>query len=173
MKEIICISLNSPANNYNKTLTFKGEKYRIQRFGTNFDLELAEQLVKSYDGECDVICLSGFPSSINISGKKIHNPQTTKIKNSAILTPVVDGYTLKDMVLPLSVNLIPEEAKLKLRNKTVGFYSGFLMYSTIADLENKAAGLYFADPYFMFNMPIILKNKSTLDTFLKNSSKFY
>ena len=64
MKTILSLAFAQDQFNYDEEVTFFGETYRVIQYSTNFDVSLTEELIKKYDGHCDVICLSGIPQKI-------------------------------------------------------------------------------------------------------------
>ncbi|MEZ4579306.1 MAG: hypothetical protein R2861_12400 [Desulfobacterales bacterium] len=57
MKQVVSISLGSSANNYEFQTTFMGQKFKIQRIGTNGDYDKAVDLLIQLDAETDAFGL--------------------------------------------------------------------------------------------------------------------
>ena len=64
MKQVISIAYAQENKNYDEIVEFNNEKVRLTQYSIGFDYELAQALIKKYDGICDVICISGVPPRI-------------------------------------------------------------------------------------------------------------
>jgi predicted amino acid dehydrogenase len=167
MKHILSLAFAQDQYNFDEELDFFGETYRITQYSTNFDLALTESLIKKYDGNCDVICISGLPQKIKFKKGFFLHPDAYKIKVCAKETPLVDGQIIKDVYIPYALRKFYLSNKNFLSNKRIGFYSAALQKSFVEVLEDLDNELVMADPYFLTKMPFTLHSSKSLENFLK------
>lgn len=167
MKHILSLAFAQDQYNFDEEVEFYGEKYRITQYSTNFDLELTENLIKKYDGLCDVICISGLPQKVKFKKGFFLHPDVHRVKTAARETPIVDGQIVKDVYIPYALRKFYLKNKTFLSKKKIGFYSAALQKSFVEVLEDLGNGLVMADPYFLTKMPFNLHSSKGLEKYLK------
>lgn len=173
MKHILSISLAQSLQNFDEVIEFQGEKVRLSQYSTNFDLSLAQDLIKKHDGKVDVICVSGIPPAIRYQGGIFVHPDSFRLKNLSKETPTVDGQKLKDIYVPWAMRqFILKNSDLFL-NKKIAFYSGSLNKSLLEVLSEFDNKILLADPYFFLKLPLLLESSKTLERFIKFSSPMF
>lgn len=173
MKYILSLAFAQDQYNFDEEIEFFGEKYRITQFSTNFDVDLTESIIKKYDGQCDVICISGLPQKIKFKKGFFFHPDAYRIKTAAKFTPIVDGQIIKDVYIPYALRLFHLKNLQFLNKKKIGLYSGALQkqyVEVLEDLENK---IVMADPYFLLKLPFVLHGSKSLDKFLQTLSPVF
>ena len=105
MKTILSLAFAQDQYNFDEEVDFFGEIYRVIQYSTNFDVELTESLIKKYDGQCDVISLSGIPQKIKFKKGYFLHPLSYRLKTAAKYTPIVDGQIIKDVYIPYALRL--------------------------------------------------------------------
>lgn len=167
MKHILSLAFAQDQYNFDEEIEFFGETYRITQYSTNFDVELTENIIKKYDGLCDVICISGLPHKIKFKKGFFLHPDAYRIKVAAKFTPTVDGQIIKDVYIPYALRLFYLKNKNFLSKRKIGFYSAALQKSFVEVLEDLENDLVMADPYFLTKMPFNLHSSKGLDQYLK------
>ena len=167
MKHILSLAFAQDQYNFDEEVEFFGESYRITQYSTNFDIELTENLIKKYDGQCDVICISGLPPKIKFKKGFFLHPDVYRIKTAAKYSPLVDGQIIKDVYIPYALRMFFLKKPQFISKKKIGFYSAALQKSFVEVLEDLGNELVLADPYFLTKMPFNLHSSSGLDTYLK------
>ncbi len=167
MKHILSLAFAQEQYNFDEEIEFFNEKYRITQYSTNFDVKLTEEIIKKYDGVCDVICISGLPPKIKFSKGFFLHPDAYKIKTSAKFTTIVDGQIIKDVYIPHALRLFYLKNNGVISKKKIGFYSAALQKSFVEVLEDLENSLVMADPYFLLKIPVNLYSSKSLNQFLK------
>jgi predicted amino acid dehydrogenase len=173
MKTILSLAFAQDQYNFDEEIEFFGEKYKIIQFSTNFDVELTESIIKRFDGNCDVICISGLPQKIKYKKSFFFHPDAYRIKTAAKYTPIVDGQIIKDVYIPYALRMYYLKNPQFLTKRKIGFYSGALQkvyVEVLDDLENK---IVMADPYFLMKMPFVLHGTKSLDNFLMTMAPLF
>ncbi len=105
MKRVISVSLGSSRRDKVVEADFLGEKFQIERRGTDGDLQKACEVIAELDksGEVAAIGLGGIDLYLIAGPKKYVIKDALKMKNAAKNTPVVDGSGLKNTLERLVV----------------------------------------------------------------------
>ena len=168
MKHILSLTFAQEDQfNFDEEVDFFGETYRITQYTTNFDVALTESIIKKYDGQCDVICISGLPAKMKFKKGFFLHPDSYRIKTAAKYTPLVDGQIIKDVYIHYALRMFYLKNIQFLSKKKIGFYSAALQRSFVEVLEDLGNELVMADPYFLTKMPFTLHSSDSLEKYLK------
>ena len=167
MKHILSLIFSKDQDNIDEEIELFGETYKITQFCTNFDIELTESIIKKYDGNCDVICVSGIPQRIKLKKGYYLHPDSYRIKTAAKYTPLVDGQIIKEVYTPYALRILHLKNQKFLARKKIAFYCATLQQSLVEVLEDLGNKLVMADPYFITKMPFNLHSTKSLNQYLK------
>ncbi len=167
MKTILSLAFAQDQFNYDEEVSFFGETYRVIQYSTNFDVALTEELIKKYDGHCDVICLSGIPQKIKFKKWNFLHPDSYRLKTAAKYTPIVDGQIIKDVYIPYALRMFQLKQPQFFHKKKVGMYSAGLQISFVEPLFELFGEVVMADPFFLLKIPLTLHRQTSLERFLK------
>ncbi|NWF65005.1 MAG: quinate 5-dehydrogenase [Chloroflexi bacterium] len=96
MKHAVSISIGSSKRNKAVDVTLLGETVRIERIGTDGDMEIAAQKFKDLDGKVDAFGVGGADLGAVVEGKFYPFHSVQKLVRYVQQTPVVDGGGLKN-----------------------------------------------------------------------------
>ena len=113
MKHAVSISIGSSKRNKAVEVNLLGETVRIERIGTDGDMEAAAQKYKELDGKLDAFGVGGADLGAIVEGKFYPFHSVQKLVRFVKQTPVVDGGGLK--------NTLENKAPAFL-DKTIGDY---------------------------------------------------
>lgn len=167
MKHIVSLAFAQDNAHLDEEIEFFGKKYRITEYSTNFDIKLTEELIKKYDGHCDVICLTGLPPKFKFKKSFFIHPEVYRIKTLANHTQIVDGQIVKDVYIPYALRLFYLKNKTFLTEKKLAFYTGALQRAFVEVLEDLGNEIILADPFFLMKLPFTLHGGQSLDKFIK------
>lgn len=167
MKHILSIAYSLDSTNFDEVVSFRGEEVRLTQFSTNFNFNLTKNLIQKYDGQTDVIVVTGIPPKISFRGNLFTHPQAEKIRSLAKQTPMVDGQVVKDVYIPWAIRQFYLKNKSLMGNKKVAFYSGALQKSLVDVMLEFGCSLVLADPYFFAGLPFNLNSPKQLENFIK------
>lgn len=167
MKHILSIAYSLDNTNFDEILKFRGEEIRLTQFSTNFNYGLTKNIIQKYDGQCDVIVVTGIPPKVSFKGGLFTHPQAEKIRSLAKQTPMVDGQVVKEVYIPWAIRQFYLKNKSIMGNKTVSFYSGALQKSLTDVMKEFGCSLVLADPYFFAGLPFNLYSQKQLDNFIR------
>lgn len=166
MKEIIAISFGPAKENFDETIKLFGGEFRVKRLGTDFNFELALELVKKYRSQCDILALSGFPIDVKVNGKVHTHEQVLKLRKAAGDTPVADGANLKLLALPFFIKNLSVNEPFLFKNKRIAFFSGITQWDYLPAYNEITSDLVFADSFMAMNIPKVIQGVDGLKKFL-------
>ncbi|MCK5317541.1 MAG: hypothetical protein KAJ55_06475, partial [Anaerolineales bacterium] len=112
MKRAVSISLGSSKRDKSVEVELLGEQIRIERIGTDGDMEKAAQLYRELDGKVDAFGVGGADLALHIDDRvyPLHSvkPMVRYIKK----TPFVDGSGLKETVEARLAEFVDQEVGL-------------------------------------------------------------
>ncbi len=96
MKRAVSISIGSSKRDKSVELELLGEKVRIERIGTDGDMEKAALLYKELDGKVDAFGVGGADLGVMVDNKWYPLYSVQPMVRYVVKTPVVDGTGLKN-----------------------------------------------------------------------------
>ena len=96
MKRVVSISLGSSQRNNRVETEILGEKFIIERIGTDGDMVKAIGLIRELDGKVDAFGMGGIDLYITAGQRRYAFRDAKKIARAARTTPIVDGTGLKN-----------------------------------------------------------------------------
>jgi hypothetical protein len=95
MKRVVSIGPGSSTRNKRVEAEFLGEKFTIERIGTDGDLNRAAELIAELDGQVAAFGLGGIDLYLIAGERKYVIRDAVRLAEAAKTTPVVDGSGLK------------------------------------------------------------------------------
>jgi hypothetical protein len=162
MKRAVSVSIGSSKRDKSVDVELMGEKVRIERIGTDGDMEKAAQLFKELDGKVDAFGVGGADLGILVDQKyyPIHSvqPLIRYVKH----TPVVDGGGLKNtleyQIVPCLETWIPDYIQTKRALVT----SGVDRWGMGQSFLRGGYETVFGDLMFVLGIPIPLRSERNL-----------
>lgn len=167
MKKILQICLESPLINSIKTLNFLGETFELHIMGADYDIDLAEKLIEEYDGHFDVIAISGLPEEVTIKNKTYQHQYLERLRSKIVESAFTDGLSLRNLYVPWYIKRLVELHPNFFTDKKVGFFCATVQKRYLSAFTEVGTDLFFADPYFIFKIPLLLHTEKALDSFLR------
>lgn len=165
MKHIVSITLTSSANNFDQDFKFLGQNIRISHFGADYQLDVMKALIQKYDGNCNVMTLSGIHPPVKIGRKIFYHRPSEKLKRLAKETIVVNGERFRSSYIPWVLRDFAKDNPDYFRKKKVGFYSGLIQRQIVSTVEEFTERTFFIDPYLHLRLPWVLKGSWSLDRY--------
>lgn len=162
VRRVVSVSLGSSSRDHVAEAEFLGEKFRVERIGTDGDIARAIRLIKELDGKVDAFGMGGIDLYVRAGKRRYVLRDAVPIARAAKVTPIVDGGGLKDtlerrVVRYLHENMAPFTGKTVLIPSAV---DRFGMAETFAALGAK---LLLGDLIFILNLPIAMTSLKQLD----------
>ncbi|HHU68860.1 MAG TPA: quinate 5-dehydrogenase [Thermoanaerobacterales bacterium] len=163
MKHVVSISLGSSSRNHSVEAEFLGEKFKIERIGTDGDKKKAIQLIEELDGKVDAFGMGGIDLYICIGKKKYLLKDAANIAKAAKKTPIVDGSGLKNTLERKVIEYLNDEYGLKFKDKKVLLVCGMDRFGMAETFEKYKCDLTLGDVIFALGIPIPLKSLKGLN----------
>lgn len=162
MKHVVSVSLGLSCRDHVVETEIMGEKFRIERKGTNGDLNKAIALVRSLDGKVDAFGMGGIDLYIMAGRKRYVLRDALRIKEAARKTPIVDGSGLKNTLERRTIRYLGQQGLFDFAGKKVLLVCGVDRFGMAEALVAEGAQVTFGDLIFGLNLPFPLKSLRTL-----------
>lgn len=167
MKKVISISLGSSERDHVVETEILGERFFIQRQGTDGDMKKAIQLFEKFDGQVDALGMGGIDLYIHSGDKRYVFRDAQKLIANVYQTPVVDGSGLKNTLERRAVKYLVEKFGQDIKTKRVLLVCAMDRFGMAQALVDEGYNVVFGDVIFTLGLPIPLKSLKTLDRLAK------
>lgn len=162
MKHILSVSLGSSKRDHVFETDFMGEKFRIERIGTDGNWDKAIQLIRDNDGKVDAFGMGGIDLYIYVAGKAYIIKDAKRLIAEAKKTPMVDGSGLKNTLERKCIMDVQQQGILDLRNKKVLMVCAVDRFGMAEAFNDVGAKLTLGDFVYTVGIPIPLHSLNTL-----------
>ncbi|NLI55922.1 quinate 5-dehydrogenase [bacterium] len=162
MKRVVSISLGSSKRDKKVEVEILGEKFILERIGTDGSQEKMIELFKELDGKVDAFGLGGADLYISVGKRRTTLKSIEKLIQYAKITPVCDGQYLKDTLEKKTVFFMRDRGLID-KNTKVLIISGVSRYGSAEGFVEVGCKTLFGDLMFSLGIPIpIYSHKSFL-----------
>lgn len=162
MKRAVSISIGSSKRDKAVEVELLGEKVRIERIGTDGDMEKAAQLYKEMDGKVDAFGVGGADLGLMVDKKWYPlysvKPMTRFIEH----TPVVDGAGLKNTLEARVASFLEARIGSYLTRKNALITAGADRWGMTTSFVEAGYACVFGDLMFALGIPIPLRTIRSL-----------
>ncbi|MEJ2706338.1 MAG: hypothetical protein P8074_01875 [Anaerolineales bacterium] len=162
MKRAVSISIGSSKRNKSVEVDLLGEKVRIERIGTDGDMEQAARLYQQLDGEVDAFGVGGADLGIMVENKWYPLYSVAPMVRYIKQTPVVDGAGLKNTLENRIAPFIEEHIGDYIKQKKVFVTLGVDRWGMSKSFLDAGYECVFGDLMFGLNIPIIVRSERSL-----------
>ena len=157
------VSLGSSRRNHGVETEFLGEKFRIERVGTDGDMDLAISIIRELDGRVDAFGMGGIDLYIYAGNKRYILRDAKRIASAAETTPIVDGSGLKNTLEKLVIEKLDTQGLIPFRDRKVLVVSGVDRFGMAEAFTRLGARVTFGDLIFGLGIPIPLHSLKSLE----------
>ncbi len=162
MKRVVSISLGSSKRDHRVEAEFLGEKFVIERIGTDGDMGKAIQMIRDLDGKVDAFGMGGIDLYLVAGDRRYVIREAKKIAAAARITPIVDGSGLKNTLERKVVPYLEQELGWKLSGKRALLVSGVDRFGLAEALDDAGCRMVIGDLIFAIGIPVPIHSLSTL-----------
>ncbi len=162
MKHIVSVSLGSSKRDHAFETDFMGEKFRIERIGTDGDWDKAIQLIQDLDGKVDAFGMGGIDLYIQLAGKRYVIKDAKKLLAAARKTPMLDGSGLKNTLERKCILDVQRDGIYDLRGKNVLMVCGVDRFGMAEAFEEVGAKLTLGDFIYTLGIPLPIHSLKTM-----------
>ena len=121
-KHILSISLGSTSRDHETTVTWLGQRLRLQRRAASFGE--ARRLFREMDGVVDVFGIGGTDLYLTGPSERFKLPQAWRLVDGVTKTPFVDGTGVKNILEPRVIRLLDERKIFPMAGRRVFMVCG-------------------------------------------------
>lgn len=163
MKRVVSVSLGSSRRNHAVETEFLGEKFYIERIGTDGDITKAISLIKELDGKVDAFGMGGIDLYLYAGQKRYTLRDARRIASAAQITPIVDGSGLKNTLEKKIIKNLHTSGKIDFQGRKVLLVSGTDRFGMAQALNEVGAKVIYGDLIFGLGIPIPIYSLKTLE----------
>lgn len=163
MKRVVSVSLGSAKRNHAVDVELLGEQCRVERIGTDGDLQKAIAMVKELDGKVDAFGMGGIDLYVQAGGRRYILREAKGIAAAAVKTPMLDGTGLKNTLERKAVGHLPEILGQSLTGEKVLMVCGIDRFGMAEAFSEAGTNLTLGDLIFTIGVPIPLHSLKALD----------
>ncbi len=162
MKHIVGISLGSSSRNHAATIKLMGEQYKIERIGTDGNMEKMIEMIEELDGKVDAFGLGGMDLYIYAVDRRYEIRDARRISRAARKTPIVDGSGLKNTLERRSIEQLDEQTGLFKETRKVLLMSAMDRLGMAQALEKVGCKMTYGDLLYVLGLPLPLSSLKSL-----------
>lgn len=162
MKRAVSISIGSSKRDKAVEIKLLGEAVRIERIGTDGDMEKAAQLFKELDGKVDAFGLGGADLGLRVDKRYYPLHSVRPIVRFVQKTPLVDGEGLKNTLENRAVGFLHAHTGNYIKEKKALITSGTDRWGMTRSFLDAGYQCVFGDFMFALGIPIPLHTERSL-----------
>ncbi|MDI3298462.1 MAG: quinate 5-dehydrogenase [Bacillota bacterium] len=162
MKHVVSVSLGSSTRDHRVEVELLGERFLVERRGTDGDMARAVALIRELDGRVDCFGMGGIDLYLAAGRRRYILRDAVKLARAARRTPIVDGSGLKETLERMVVQQLAGDPRLGLRGSRVLLVSAMDRFGMAEALVEAGAKVTFGDFLFALGLPIPLRSLRTL-----------
>ena len=152
MKRVVSVSLGSSSRDHRAEVELLGERFDIQRLGTDGSLDKALAELRALDGKVDAIGLGGIDVYLYAGDKRYALRDGLRLLEAVKITPVVDGSGLKNTLEREAVRYLRDELHEPLAGRKVLMVSALDRFGMAQALVEAGADVLFGDFIFALDL---------------------
>jgi len=163
MKRVVSVSLGSSTRDKRVETEILGERFVIERIGTDGDMARFRALVEELDGQVDAIGMGGIDLYLRAGRRRYRIRDAARLVRGVRRTPVVDGGGIKaSWEKYLILDYLPTHAGVSFTGRRVLLVSSVDRYGMAEALVQAGAQTLFGDFYFALGVPIPMRRLGTV-----------
>jgi len=152
LKSVVSVSLGSSSRDHRSLAEFLGQRFDIQRIGTDGSIDRALEKLHELDGKVDAIGLGGIDVYLYAGTKRYALRDGLRLLAAVKQTPVVDGSGLKNTLEREAVRFLRDELGIELRGRKVLMVSALDRFGMAQALVDAGADVLFGDFIFALDL---------------------
>ncbi|MFZ4507205.1 MAG: quinate 5-dehydrogenase [Fimbriimonas sp.] len=164
MKRVVSISLGTPKRDKVHEIELLGVPFRLERQGTNGDLQEFSRRFQDLDGKVDALGVGGADIWVVIEDRRYAFRQIQKLVSVAKKTPVVDGSGLKHTLEREAIRRLQRDGVVDFAKEKVLLVSAVDRFGMAQALVEAKASVVFGDLLFGLGVNIPLTTYEQVKT---------
>lgn len=164
MKRVVSVSIGSSKRDHAVDVEFLGEKIRLERIGTDGDMQKAIEMIRALDGKVAAIGLGGIDLYVIAGERRYVIKDAKKLADAAKLTPVVDGSGLKNTLEREAIQYLVRETDILKPGTKVLVVSAVDRFGMAQAIAQTQCDVIFGDLIFVLQVPVPIKTIRMVNT---------
>jgi hypothetical protein len=156
MKRIVSVSLGTSKRNKTSEVQLLGETFRLERIGTDGDLQRFANMFSELDGKVDALGVGGADIDVVLEDRKYTFRQIKKLIAGATKTPVVDGSGLKHTLERETILHLQRSGTVDFKQERVLLVSAVDRFGMAQALDRECPDVIYGDILFGIGLKIPL-----------------
>lgn len=158
MKRIVSVSIGSSERDHAAELELMGQRVRVERIGTDGDVDKAIALISELDGRVDAFGMGGIDLYVWAGDRRYELRDARRIAKAASKTPIVDGSGLKNSLERRIVTHLEETMNIRWSERKVLLVSAVDRFGMAEELAKTGCEMVIGDLMFVLGLPIPLRS---------------
>ncbi len=163
MKRVVSVSLGSSKRDKRVEADFFGERFLIERIGTDGDVRKFAELLKQLDGKVDALCFGGMDIWVRCGARRYALREAWQLAQLVKQTPVVDGSGLKNSMEREAIHWLQRHNIVNFRGRKVLLVSAIDRFGMAEELWALGADLRVGDLAFGLGVPVLIKSRKVYE----------
>lgn len=152
------ISLGTSKRDKVSEISILGQPFRLERIGTNGDLEQFAKMFRDLDGVVDALGVGGADINVVLEDRRYAFWQIEKLVAGAVKTPVVDGGGLKHTLERTAIQRLQSEGIVDFKTSTSLLVSAVDRFGMAQALVEQGGKVIFGDLLFGLGLPCPMRS---------------
>lgn len=161
LKRVVSVSIGSSDRDHVAELELMGQQVRVERIGTDGDLNRAIELIAELDGKVDAFGMGGIDLYVWAGNRRYELRDARRIARAASKTPIVDGSGLKNSLERRIVTHLEEAIDIRWPERRVLLVSAVDRFGMAEELDKTGCQMVIGDLMFVLGLPIALRSLSS------------
>jgi len=158
LKRVVSVSLGTSKRNKTSEVEILGESFRIERIGTDGDMDRFAAMFAELDGKVDALGVGGADIYVVIGERRYAVRQILRLISGAKTTPVVDGSGLKHTLERRTIYSLQETGVLDWKQERALLVSAVDRYGMAQALDELCPNVVFGDLLFGIGLPLRIRS---------------
>ncbi len=150
---VVNVSLADSSRDYDEHVTFLEREFHLRRLGTSGDVAAAEDLVRKWADDADVIAVTGIREARQAGLYDGDLEHVERVKRASRMIPVTDGHALRAVLQEWSIRHVNTLMPGYYTNARVVVLGGTNHARTVGILREYTQNFDFADPVMRLDLP--------------------
>lgn len=162
MKRIVSVSIGSSSRDKRVETEILGEKYIIERIGTDGDIKKAIEMIEKLDGKVSAFGMGGIDLYLSAGADRRYVIREAKpLMKAARKSPIVDGSGIKNTLERKAIEFLNHNNILDLKGKKVLVTSAADRYKMAETFIECGSEVVIGDLIFALGMPMPIRSLKT------------
>ncbi|MCC5912116.1 MAG: quinate 5-dehydrogenase [Clostridiaceae bacterium] len=154
MKRIVSISIGSSKRDSYVETELLGEKFTIERIGTDGNMKKAISLIRQLDGNVEAFGMGGIDLYLWAAGKRYTIREALPLKKAAKTTPIVDGSGVKNTLERRVIEYLSKNNTIDFKKKTTLITCALDRFGIAEAIDKEEGKLIIGDLIFALGLDL-------------------